>query len=222
MKRRVIEAAMSGVLAVAATVMMTACATENPPTQPAGQTAAQPAADAAQPAAQRAAAPSREEELLLSITGTIVDIDHAKRDVTLKGPFGNVETFSVGPQVKRLNEAQVGDNVRLDYYVGVVAELRKPTPEEASSPLMMLEDTGRAPSSTAPAGAEVRRLKAVCTIEAMNRPARTITVKGPRGRHYTARVADPANLTQMRIGDTIVVSLTEAAVVSLEKVPARP
>ena len=32
-----------------------------------------------------------------------------------------------------------------------------------------------------------------------------------------AHVADPENLTMMHIGDTIVVTLTEAAVVSLER-----
>jgi hypothetical protein len=111
--------------------------------------------------------------------------------------------------------------VRLDYYVGVVAELRKPTPQEEQTPLVVLEETGRAPASSAPAGAGGRRIKAICTIEGLDRPTETITVKGPAGRLWTARVADPANLMKMRIGETIVVTLTEAAVVSLEKESAK-
>ena len=55
------------------------------------------------------------------------------------------------------------------------------------------------------------------TIEGLDRPTQTITVKGPRGNYLTARVADPSNLTQMRIGENIVVTYTEALAISLEK-----
>ena len=55
------------------------------------------------------------------------------------------------------------------------------------------------------------------TIEGLDRPTQTVTVKGPRGNYLTARVANPANLTKMRIGENIVVTLTEAVAISLEK-----
>ena len=64
----------------------------------------------------------------------------------------------------------------------------------------------------------MRQFRVVTTIEGLDRPTETITVKGPRGNYLTARVADPANLTKMRIGENIVVTLTEALAVSLEKV----
>jgi hypothetical protein len=37
------------------------------------------------------------------------------------------------------------------------------------------------------------------------------------GHYLTARVADPSNLTKMRIGENIVVTYTEALAISLEK-----
>ena len=80
--------------------------------------------------------------------------------------------------------------------------------------------TGR-PAAAAPAGGAARQIKAVCTIEGLDRPTKTITVKGPAGRLWTARVADTANLTKMHIGETVVITLTEAAVVSLEKAPKK-
>jgi hypothetical protein len=43
-------------------------------------------------------------------------------------------------------------------------------------------------------------------------------VKGPHGNYLTARVADPSRLTQVRIGETIVITFTEAVAISLEKV----
>ena len=63
----------------------------------------------------------------------------------------------------------------------------------------------------------MRRIKAVVTIEGLDRPTRTITVKGPMGRYFTTRVEDASRFEQMKIGETIVVTFTEAAVVSLEK-----
>ena len=160
---------------------------------------------------------TREEHMLLSITGTIQDIDYAKREVTLKGPMGKTETFAVDEKVKRLNEAKVGDAVTIDYYVGMVAELRKPTPEEEKRPISILEAGGKAGTNSAPSAAGMRSLKAVCTIEGLDRPTQTVTVKGPAGRYWTARVADPSRLEQARIGETVVITLTEAAAVSLKK-----
>ena len=83
---------------------------------------------------------------------------------------------------------------------------------DLTAPIICLLD-----DDPAPAGGGVRRIKAVVTIEGLDRPTETITVRGPAGRYYMAHVADPENLTKMHIGDTIVVTLTEAAVVSLER-----
>jgi hypothetical protein len=163
------------------------------------------------------AAPSREEHVLLSLSGRIEAIDSANREVTLKDELGHVETFSVSEDVKRFGEAKVGDNVTVKYYAGFVAELRKPTPEEEKTPLVVLEGAGRAPTGTAPPAGGARRIKAVVTVEGLDRPTETITVKGPAGLYYMAHVADPGDLTRMHIGDTIVITLTEAAVVSLER-----
>ena len=176
-----------------------------------------PSASAQEKSDTKSTVPRREDHVLLSVTGRIEAIDHASREVTLKGPQGRVETFSVSKEVKRLDEAKVGDYVTVRYYAGFVAELRKPTAEEKKTPLVVLEGEGRAPASAAPAAGGLRRLKVVVTVEGLDRPTETITVKGPADRYYTARVADPANLTKMRIGDTIVVTLTEAAAISLDK-----
>jgi hypothetical protein len=171
--------------------------------------------------ASATAAPLREEHVLLTLAGRIEAIDYANREVTLKDQAGHVETFFVSEDVKRFREAKVGDNVTAKYYAGFVAELRKPTPEEEKEPLVVLEGAGRGATSAAPAGGGVRRIKAVVTIEGLDRPTETITVRGPAGRYYMAHVADPENLIKMHIGDTIVVTLTEAAVVSLERTSDR-
>jgi hypothetical protein len=160
----------------------------------------------------------REDTVLVSLTATVQAIDPAKREVTLKGPLGNEVTFSVDQRVKRLDEVKVGDQVRADYYVSIAAEVRKPTPEEEKDPLVVLDAAGKAPPGTSPAAGGLRRFKVVATIEGLDRPTETVTVKGPRGRYLTTRVADPSRLTQVHIGDHVVITYTEALAVSVEKV----
>jgi len=173
--------------------------------------------------AQETAAPKdaplgRVETVKVTLSAEVTAIDLAKREVTLKGPQGNEVTVTAGEAVKRLNEVKVGDFVRVDYFVSAVAELRKPTPEEAEHPLVIMDAAGRAAADAAPTGGVARRFKVVTTIEALNRPEQTITVKGPLGRYFTASVADPERLAKVRIGETIVIVYTEALAVSLDKV----
>lgn len=160
---------------------------------------------------------SREAAVLVTVTASVEAIDYTNREVTLKGPLGNEVTFTVDQRVKRLDEVKVGDLVRADYYVSFAAELRKPTAEEEKNPLVVLDAAGKAPPGTSPAAGGLRRFKVVTTIEGLDRPTQTVTVKGPRGHYLTARVADPSNLTKMRIGDNIVVTYTEAVAISVEK-----
>jgi hypothetical protein len=159
---------------------------------------------------------SRSDSVLLTFTGTITDIDYSNREVTLKGPQGRIETFEVGPRVQRLNEAKVGDRVSVDYYLGFNAQVRKPTAEEEQNPLVVLETAGKAGMEADPAAGGVRHIRAVVTIEGLNRAAQTVTVKGPRGRYFVARVADPSRLEQVHIGETIVMTFTEAYAISLK------
>jgi len=160
---------------------------------------------------------AREDAVLVTIIASVETINQTNREVTLKGPLGNSVTLTVDQRVKRLNEVKVGDLVRADYYVSFAAELRKPTPEEAKKPFVQLDAAGKAPPGTSPAAGGLRRFRVVTTIEGLDRPTQTVTVKGPLGNYLTARVADPANLTQMRIGENVVVILTEAIAISLEK-----
>ena len=159
----------------------------------------------------------RKEAVLVTVTASVEAIDLANREVTLKGPLGNTVTFTVDQRVKRLDEVKVGDLVRADYFVSVAAEVRKPTREEKKHPLVVLDAAGKAPPGTSPAAGGLRRFKVVTTIEGLDRPTQTVTLKGPRGNYLTVRVADSSRLTKVHIGENVVVTYTEALAVSLEK-----
>ena len=159
---------------------------------------------------------TRSDAVVLNYTGTITDIDYQNREMTLKGPDGRLETFVVDKAVRRFNEAKVGDKVSADYYLGIDAEVREPTAEEEQNPLVVLDTAGKTGPEAAPAAYDVRQVRAVVTIESLDRKAQTVTVKGPRGKYFTARVADPSRFERVRIGDTILMTFTEATAVSLK------
>src|SRR5262245_12838534 len=52
-------------------------------------------------------------EHLIEATATVQAIDLAHREVTLKGPEGNVETVMVPPEVRRITDIKVGDEVNI-------------------------------------------------------------------------------------------------------------
>jgi Cu/Ag efflux protein CusF len=171
--------------------------------------------------AQAALPLSAEKAALVSVTAKVQAIDQTTREVTLKGPLGNTITFTVDKRVARLNEVKVGDEVTADYYVSVAAEVRQPTDAEKATPMAVLKETAKAPAGTEPAAGVLHITKAVVTIEGLDRPTKCVTVMGPKGNLATIEVADVANLPKLRIGDTVIVTYTEALAVSLQKRPAK-
>jgi len=164
-----------------------------------------------------AGVPTRIAEELITVTATVEAIDVATRELTLKGPLGNRITFTADDRVERLAELKVGDAVTAVYYIGVAAELRAPTAEEKAEPLVILEGKGKAPAGVSPRGGALRALRVVATVEGIDRPTRTVTLKGPLGRYVTVRVEDPARLTKLRLDDTVVVVCADAVAISVEK-----
>jgi Cu/Ag efflux protein CusF len=172
---------------------------------------------AAESPAAKPSATSRQAEELITVTATVEAVDLEKRELTLKSPLGDTTTYIVDPAVKRLNEVKKGDRIHVDYYVSVAAEIRKPTPEEEKQPLTITDAGGKAEPGAAPAVGGLRTIKVVATVEGLDRPTQSVTVKGPRGNMLMVRVKDPAVLTGLALGEKVVITCTEAVAVSLEK-----
>jgi len=160
---------------------------------------------------------SAEKTILVTITAKVEAIDQEKREVTLKGPLGNVVTFVVDERVKRLNEVKAGDHVTADYYVSLAGELREPTEEEKKNPLTVIAGAARAPKGTSPAGGGLRAFKVVATVVGLDLPTQSVTLQGPLGNYASIRAEKVENLKKLRLGDTVVVTYTEALAISLEK-----
>lgn len=160
---------------------------------------------------------SVERTVLVTVTARVTAVDEEKREVTLRGPLGNVVTFIVDKRVKRLNEVKVGDEVTADYYVSLATELRAPTEEEKKTPLMIVDAQERAPKNVAPGGEELRAFKVVATVVGLDLPTQSVTLEGPRGNSGIIRAENVENLKRLRLGDTVVVTYIEALAISLRK-----
>ena len=156
-------------------------------------------------------------EMLVTATATVDSVDLEKRELTLKGDGGHPVTLTVDQRVKRLNEIKPGDTVTANYYASAASEFRSPTESERAKPVVLLEETVKVVKEADPAGVALRKYRVVATVEGVDRASSALTLKGPGGKYHTVRVKDANKLTELRLGDAIVVDYTEAFAISVTK-----
>lgn len=154
---------------------------------------------------------------LTGVTAKVESINPATREVTLKGPLGNVVALIAGPEVVRFDEIKVGDEVTALYYISLAGELREPTEDEKKYPLKITEESGRKTKDKSPGAAGSKTIKVVATVVGLDLPTQTVTLVGPKGNTGAIRVEKEDNLKKLRLGDSVIVTYTEAVAVSLKK-----
>jgi hypothetical protein len=163
------------------------------------------------------ATPDREDIEVVTLIAEVTAINHETREVTFKGEYGKELNMIVDDSVQRLDEVEVGDTIKLGYVLSIAYELREPTADELENPLQIIEGVERAGMDQGPAGVGIEIIKAVCTIEGLDRPTATVTLKGPLGGLNVVQIKDISNLPKLRIGQSVVVTFTQALAVALEK-----
>ena len=156
--------------------------------------------------------------MAMTIEAEVVDVDPEFRQVTLKGPMGNVVTVTAGKEVTNFKDIKVGDTLVASYLAALEGELREPTAEELENPWVVVEDSATSEEGDPAAVGKARLIRAVCTIEGMNRALGTVTVKDPRGKLHMIGDVEPEKMEGVSLGQTVVLVYTEALAVSLEKV----
>jgi len=153
----------------------------------------------------------------ITITGVVESVNLGSRELAVRGPAGNVVVMTADEQVERLDEVEVGDKIVVDYFVSLAADVREPTPEEEATPFVVLDTEVRAPASAPPGVGALTMIQAVVTVEEIDRPTQTVTIKGPLGNYLIIDVVDPKRLEMLKIGDKALMTYTEALAISLEK-----
>ena len=162
--------------------------------------------------------PPKEKWSLVTMEGTVTEIVKENRAITLMGPKGDLVTFTADESVERFDEIAVDDVISFDYYTYIMAEFRDPTAQEIAEPVVVIAEAGKAPEGMDPAAVVGAVVKAVVTIEALNRPFMLATVKGPAGNFLTIEMEDAELITELNIGQVIILYYAEAFAISLTKV----
>jgi Cu/Ag efflux protein CusF len=163
----------------------------------------------------KAEKPAFEKSELVTVTATVEAIDHATRMVTLKGPKGNTFTFKAGEEVRNLPQVKKGDQVVAKYYEAIAIEVRKPG--EATPGITKEEVAGRAKPGEMPAGLMASQVTITATVKAIDMKKPSVTLQGPEGNTRDITVKDPKKLENVKVGDKVVITYTEALALSVEK-----
>lgn len=166
---------------------------------------------------EHAAAEASGRAMAMVVEAVVTDIDLETRHVTLQGPTGQVFTVTATEQVVKLEDVNVGDTLVATYLAALEGEMREPTEEELAEPWVVLEDAG---ATTNEAGEPVvggaRLIRAVTTIEGMNRALGTVTLMDSNGKLHLIGDVEPEKMEGVTLGTTIVVIYREALALSLE------
>lgn len=154
---------------------------------------------------------------LIMLSATVTAVNQETREVTLKGADGKELAITVGEEVKNLPQVAVGDQVEVAYYESVNVEVLGPEQAEPGATAMSALET--AEPGQKPAGAMATELSVVATIDAIDKDAETVTLKGPEGNTKTVKVRNPANLEKVAVGDQVMITLTRAVAVDVTEAP---
>ena len=147
----------------------------------------------------------------VTVSGTVEAIDQTSRALTFKNEAGELVTIDVSPEVKRFSEIKVGDKITARYYDNVTVRLKKPG--EAS---VNKESAAATPGKGAKPGATVATQRTMtAVVDAIDPNVPSISFKGPQGWKYSRRVLDKNVLTQVKVGDQVDFTWTDAMIVSV-------
>jgi len=159
--------------------------------------------------------PSWKTSKIVEKKATVEAIDQSTRMVTLKGPEGDSVTFRASDEVKNLAKVNVGDTVKFAYYASVAVRVLKAG--EAFPPASQSAEMARAKPGETPAGAVGAQTVVNATVTAIDKKAKTATLKGEDGKSVTVTPLRPEKLDEVKVGDRLVITYTEVIGVSLEK-----
>jgi hypothetical protein len=172
------------------------------------------AADQAPVKKEQAKKPSIKKEQIISETVTVQAVDLATRVLTMKGSKGNVFDLKAGEEVRNLAQVKVGDQVTVKFFQSLAIDVMAAGKAPGGRQEAVVMD--RAKLGEKPGGVIGGQVTVTATVEALDKKKQTVTLKGPEGKTQVVKVQNPANLKNVKVGDEVVITLTEAVAISVE------
>jgi hypothetical protein len=173
---------------------------------------------AATPAA-RAADPTITQEttasMMQSLSGEVVSIDKKTRTITVKGPKGDTMDIVADKEVKNFDQIKKGDVLEMNILGSLVMNLADADTKltRTDSSKVEVAEKGEKPRFR-----QVDVIDAVVVVESVDTAARTMTLRGPKGRVETVKVGeDEKFFDTIKAGSKIHVQYTQAVAVEIRK-----
>ena len=135
----------------------------------------------------------------VTVSGTIETIDDSRRTVNIRKADGKIETVHVPVDVKQFDQFKVGDKVSATYNNTVSARLKPPS----EAPVDTMGTSSSMGQNVASGGTAAMVRTMTVTVTDVDKNASSISVAGPNNWQYSRRVADPAMLDKIKVGDKI-------------------
>jgi len=148
------------------------------------------------------------------VKATVEEIDHAKRELTLKDAKGDEHKMKVSEEVKNLDQVKKGDQVAIGFYQSIGLSVHKPgeAPPAAKADAVIVAEKGQKPG-----GLAVQTTQKTVTVEDIDYSTREVTLKGSDGKTMKITAGDKVKrLEDVKKGDRIVATYTEALAVSVK------
>jgi len=150
----------------------------------------------------------------VTVKATVEAIDQANRTITIKGKKGNMITMPVDEAVERFDAIKVGDTIEATYYESVVVEVLAPGTAPAG---MTVATMGGTSAGTKPGGMVAGQATMTVTIMAIDATIPAVTVKTEDGSTVSFRVQKPKYLKEVKVGDQVMITKTEALAVAVKE-----
>jgi hypothetical protein len=154
--------------------------------------------------------------MAITVEAIVTAVDLETRHVTLQGPGGEQFTVTAPENATNLEAIKPGDSIVATYMAALEGELREPTEEEKAEPWVVVKEAGVSDDENHPGVGAARVIRAVCTIEGLNRILGTAVIKDPRGNVHVIGDVEPEKMEGVTLGQTVVMVYAEALALSLE------
>ncbi len=149
------------------------------------------------------------------VVATVVALDPATRDMTLRGPDGGIVTIRIPPTDPHFDQIEVNDNVKVEYRESVALYIGQPGEKPATTAETV---TATSPKGTQPKAVVAGVVEVSAKVLAVDKQQRLLTLELPDGRQVTTRVDESLpGFENVNVGDTVHARLTEAVALTLEK-----
>lgn len=155
-------------------------------------------------------------EATVEASATVESVDVLNRLMTIKTEAGDLVTLEVGPEVQNLVQVRQGDRVVVRYREAIGARISN---DAAGQPVSIDVETDRARLGQRPSARASATTNVPVTINSVDTRSNLVTFSGPDGLVRSITVATPEGrefIKQLKKGDTVVLSFTEAFAVSVE------